>query len=301
MVGLVGGCVTDPPGQTGPPSPTPTAIASGLRRDFLAPGEAPAVVRELVEAAGTNNAIKLELTRARAALSVVSGTKATTWAWRDGTIAVVESDTQFVDQAIFDPRDYNLSDVAGMFQTAGRLSRSSQEQELQIVEYADRAVYMTVTTNPESQTIFFHKDGRLVAPLDLSTVGGITEALHDAVGDGASALGVGILPNQGGLWVDTAATGQTVVRTLRMPRFPARSSIRRDPGTLRPFPSSVVSPEVIVATRDRLLAKLKTSLSPNWSVTVEDRDREPGGPRMYWALAGDSVTTTLTGAEVGKG
>lgn len=260
------------------------------------------MVRELVEAAGTNNAIKFELTRTRAALSVVSGSQATTWAWRSGQITVVESDTQFVGQAIFDPRDYNLNDVAGMLQTAGRLSRSSQQQELQIVEYADRAVYMTVTTNPESQTIFFHKDGRLVTPLDLSTLEGVTEALRDTVAGKTSVLGIGILPNQGGLWVDATAAGQTVIRTLRMPRFPARSSARRDPGSAHPFDPALVSPEVVISTRDRLLSKLKSSLTPSWSVTIEARTRDQGpGPRMYWSLAGESVTTTLAGVEVDKG
>ena len=155
------------------PSSTPTPSSSIPVRDFLEPGEAAAVIKELVAAAGTINAIKVEISAHEASLSIVSGMTAKTWAWRNGTILVVDSDTQFVGQEIFDPRDYDVSDISGMFEKAATLAKSDSGQQLQIVEYADRTVYMTVTTNPESLTVFFRKDGSLVSQVDLTTLPGI--------------------------------------------------------------------------------------------------------------------------------
>ena len=77
-------------------------------RYFLGPGEATAVIKELVATAGTINAIKVEISAHDASLSIVSGMTAKTWAWRNGTILVVDSDTQYVGQEIFDPRDYEI-------------------------------------------------------------------------------------------------------------------------------------------------------------------------------------------------
>ena len=255
------------------------------------------MVNELIEAAGTINAIKVEISAHDASLSIVTGMTAKTWAWRDGKIEVVDSDTQYVGQAIFDPRDYDVSAIADMFKTAAALAKSSSGQQLQIVEYADRAVYMTVTTNPESLTVFFRKDGSLVSHVDLTTLSGLQEAYHDVVGTKTSINALGILPNQGGMYVDVAIL-DTIVRTIRQPRLPVRTSTRRETTTLSPFDPSLVNPSIIATSLSRISDKASmASPAPGWSLVVSTKDNT-AEPRMYFTVNGAQTVMTLDGVDV---
>jgi hypothetical protein len=280
-----------------PPSSTPTPSSSIPARDFLGPGEATAVIKELVAAAGTINAIKVEISAHEASMSIVSGMTAKTWAWRKGTILVVDSDTQFVGQKIFDPRDYDVSDISGMFETAATLAKSDSGQQLQIVEYADRTVYMTVTTNPESLTVFFRKDRSLVSQVDLTTLNGIREAYSDVVETKKLVNAFGILPNQGGMYVDVAVL-DTIVRTVRQPRLPVRTTTRREATKLSQFDPALVKPTIIAASLDRLSARTSTqTIAPGWSLEVSTKDNTPE-PRMYFTVNGEQSVLTLDGVDV---
>jgi len=280
-----------------PPSSTPVPSSSVPVRDFLQPGEATAVVKELIEAAGTINAIKVEISVHDASLSIVSGMTATTWAWRNGKIGVVDSDTQYVGQKIFDPRDFHLSDIQSMFDTAATLAKSSSGQQLQIVEYADRTVYMTVTTNPESLTVFFRQDGSLVSQVDLTTLTGIQEAYNDVVGTKQYINSLGILPNQGGMYVDVAVL-DTIVRTVRQPRLPVRTATRREDTTLAPFDPALVKPTIVASSLDRICAKANLQSPPaGWSLEVDTKDNT-AEPRMYFTIAGQQTVMTLDGVDV---
>ena len=255
------------------------------------------MIKELIEAAGTINAIKVEISIHDASLSIVSGMTAKTWAWRNGKIEVVDSDTQFVGQAIFDPRDFDVSNIAGMFATAAALAKSDSGQQLQIVEYADRTVYMTVTTNPESLTVFFRKDGSLVSHVDLTTQAGIQEAYDDVVGTKKYVNALGILPNQGGMYVDVAVL-DTIVRTVRQPRLPVRTSTRREVTTLAPFDPALVKPSIIASSLDKICAKAGLASPPaGWSLVVSSKDNTPQ-PRMYFTVNGDQTVMTLEGVDV---
>ena len=255
------------------------------------------MIKELIEAAGTINAIKVEISIHDASLSIVSGMTAKTWAWRSGKIEVVDSDTQYVGQAIFDPRDFDVSKIAGMFATAAALAKSDAGQQLQIVEYADRTVYMTVTTNPESLTVFFRKDGSLVSQVDLTTQAGIQEAYDDVVGTKKYVNALGILPNQGGMYVDVAVL-DTIVRTVRQPRLPVRTTTRREVTTLAPFDPALVKPSIIASSLDKICAKAGLASPPaGWSLVVSSKDNTPE-PRMYFTVNGDQTVMTLEGVDV---
>jgi hypothetical protein len=255
------------------------------------------VVKELVAAAGTINAIKVEISVHDASLSIVSGMTATTWAWRKGKIEVVDSDTQYVGQKIFDPRDFNVSDITGMFSTAATLAKSSSGQQLQIVEYADRTVYMTVTTNPESLTVFFRQDGSLVSPVDLTTLAGIREAYLDVVGSKSYVNALGILPNQGGMYVDVVVL-DTIVRTVRQPRLPVRTTTRREDTTLAPFDPATVKPTVVASSLDKICAKANLDSPPaGWTLEIDTKDNT-AEPRMYFTVNGEQTVMTLDGVDV---
>ena len=255
------------------------------------------MIKELVEAAGTINAIKVEISVHDASLSIVTGMNAKTWAWRNGKIEVVDSDTQYVGQKIFDPRDFDVADISGMFATAAGLAKSSSGQQLQIVEYADRTVYMTVTTNPESLTVFFRQDGSLVSQVDLTTLAGIQEAYSDVVGTKQYVNQLGILPNQGGMYVDVAVL-DTIVRTVRQPRLPVRTTTRNESTTLAPFDPAVVKPTIIASSLDKICAKANLSSVPaGWSLVVSSKDNT-AEPRMYFTVNGVQTVMTLDGVDV---
>lgn len=300
-VGALGlaGCSATATRPSATPTPSKATPSSSVpQRDFTKPGEAPAVVKELIAAAGTINAIKVEISVHDASLSVVSGMTAKTWAWRNGKIEVVDSDTQFVGQKIFDPRDFDLSDVAGMFARAAKLAKSGSGQQLQIVEYADRTVYMTVTTNPESLTVFFRQNGTLVSQVDLTTLAGLQEAYNDVVGTKKLVNALGILPNQGGMYVDVAVL-DTIVRTVRQPRLPVRTATRREATTLAQFDPALVKPAVIASSLAEISAKADNNQtpSPGWSLVVDCRDKTPE-PQMYFTVGGSQTVMTLDGVDV---
>jgi len=298
IAGGVAACTTTTAPPTAPPGrPTPTATPSAVEvRDFTEPGEARRIVEELIAAAGTIQAIKVELEPATASLSVVSGMEARTYAWRNGRIVRVESDTRFVGQALFDPRDFRFDDLAGLFATAGTLAKSTTAQQLQIVEYSDRVVLMTVSTNPESLTVFFRRDGSLISHVDLTTVAGLTEALTDAVGSKRSVLSLGVLPGNGGCYVDTPGGTDIVVRTVRMPKLPVRSSSRRETSSLAPFDPKELRPGIVIGVLNKALGKAGVSAAP-WSLTV-DRRGGVSEPRMYFSVGGTDVVTTITGVDI---
>jgi len=278
-------------------SPTPTPSPSGpVVRDFTEPGEARQVIEELITAAGTIQAIKVEIEKGFASLSIVSGMEARTYAWRAGVISLVESDTRFVGQAIFDPRDFKFDDLGSLFATAAALSKSTASQQLQIVEYSDRVVLMTVTTNPESTTVFFRKDGTLISPVDLSTAAGLAEAVSDAVGTKRSILALGVLQGNGGCYVDTSGGDGVIVRTIRMPKLPVRTAARREPTTLQPFSPALVKPPIVVEVLQKARAKAGASAAP-WSLVI-DRRGGVAEPQMHFTIGGTELVTTMTGVDI---
>ncbi len=290
-------------GCTPQPNPTPSPAPSRsesktatLTRDFTAPGQARAVIEEMIAAAGTIQAIKVELEKTEASMSVVSGMEARTYAWRDGRVVKVDSDTRYVGQAIFDPRDFRIDDLGSLFATAAALSKSGAPQQLQIVEYADRTVLITVTTNPESLTVFFRKDGSLIAPVDLSTAGGLASAIREVVGTKRSVLALGVLPNNGGCFVDTTAGDGVIVRTVRMARLPVRTAARREPTSLQAWDPALVHPSIVIDVLTRTMSTNGASTAP-WSLVIDRR----GGvavPQMHFTIGGTEMVTTLEGVDI---
>lgn len=291
LAGLLTGCAADPvPAATTTPSVAENASPSPAARDFTRPGEATAVIEELLEAAGTINAIKLEISRDAASLSVVEGMTAKTYAWRAGRVEQVDSDTQYVGQAIFDPRAFAVDPVARLFARAAELSGSTSAQELQVVDYNDGLVLMTVTTTPESQTVFFRQDGSPVDRLDLTTAAGLEECVSDAIGTRTSVLALGVLPGQG-CYVDTPGANDTIDRTLRGERLPARTSARNQQPTAQPFETRLVDVGLLVA-----LAVRYAGGTPLDAVTLlVERPADASAPRVRVTAGGTTTLTTLTG------
>lgn len=279
-----------PPAVAGSTSPTPTAAAD-LRR----PGAARRAVDQLLLASGGLPVIKLDVSATEATLSALQGNRVVAWRWSRGKVLAVESDIQYIRQVAFSPDDYELDDLGALFDQAAHISGSRQDQQLQLVEYGSGQVLMTVTTRPESATVFFRPDGTPINQLDFTTTEGFTEALRDATEGQDQVIGIG-WSSEGGLWADHAAEEDTITRVTRQARVPAWTADRRGNGESPTFRPGVVDPEVLA----RLVRELpQQTRQPGAAVSFEiTRSEQLAMPLVRWKVGGAERTTTLGGTDV---
>ncbi|MFT3970788.1 MAG: hypothetical protein QM695_11055 [Micropruina sp.] len=285
-IGVLGGCT-----QPAPP-PTPTA-SSTVRLDLTAPGQARAMIRRLIAKAGTQRLIQVEVTKGWAAITVVKDDQAETWAWRDNTIKQVDTDVAYVQQTVFSIDDFNINDVGALFRASAGISGSESSQELQIVDSSAGEVFMSVSTVPESRTVFFYPDGSLLPTLDFNTEGGIQRGLADVIGTRTTAIAVGVQSTLG-TWVDSPGSVTTTIRRLRTSTVPVTINERSQKPDLPPFNVTRVKAAAIW----RVLADARTKgnfdAGTRWQVAIDDRART-GVPRMYFTIGTTSTTTDLDG------
>ncbi len=286
-----------PPTMTPTASPTPTPSPTPTI-DLTAAGAAQRMLDRLLTAAGPGQLIMVEVTAQTAAVSVLASgeTEPVTWAYRDHKIGQVDSDLQYVDQASFQLADFDLTNVGRLFRIAATLSDATDNQILQIVDYSGGQVMMTVTTNPESRTVFFNPDGSLLPELDYHTETGVAAGLADVLADRVIVRQVGV-DSETGAWVDYAGPGESTVRRQRPPKVQVTTVSRDDPPPLAPFEASQVDPDRIWQVVQRTIRALDLEPEVAWSVTVDDRT-ETGTPRLYFQIGGASLITDLNGREL---
>ncbi|MBK8448330.1 MAG: hypothetical protein IPL41_17055 [Micropruina sp.] len=290
-VGLLVGCV-----QPAQPTPTPTPTVSEVTVDLTAPGQARSMVRRLIAKAGTPQLIQVEITQQWAAITVVKNEQPETWAWRDNTVKQVDSDVAYVQQRVFSIDDFNISDVGALFRAASGISGSESSQELQIVDSSAGDLFMSVSTNPESRTVFFYPSGALLPTLDFNTEGGIRAGLDDVIGSRSTALAIGVQSTLGA-WLDLTGSDTTTIRRLRTATVPVTINERSGRPDLPPFSVSRLRAEAIWQVLSQARQRGDFDASTRWQVTVDDRARL-GGPRMYFTIGNDSFVTDLTGHEI---
>jgi hypothetical protein len=282
-------------GQANPAAPASVSASAtpSPDADLNQPGQAAAAIEALIAAAGSAHAIKAELDATTASLSVVIGQDAVTWQWRDGTATRVESDTAYVGQAIFDPRDFNLRSLGDLFRRAAQVAGASQRQRLHIVEYADGHVYMTVTTNPESAPVFFLPDGSLVKTLDFQSASGIAQGLAEAAAGRSHIIAAGLDAASGGAYVEARGVWGQIVRSLRMSQLPPRDTVRSEFTALGEFNPHVIDAAAI----SRVLARLPSLTGHADGAVALAIDRRDGAdePAMYFSAGGRELKTTLSG------
>ncbi len=195
------------------------------------------VVQRLHEVAAGLPVLKVDVTWQQATLTALLPDKSVrSYSWRDGQIAHVDSDIQYLGQATFDPADYPVDSVGRMFDVAD-LRGVRGELVLQVVEYRDGQVLMTVTSRPETTTVFFRKDGTAVTTLGYTSVADITVGLGEVVGNGTALYAVGFNPTRG-YWADLTDDDAGVVlsrsRVGGVPVFETRRSETLDVATFSP-------------------------------------------------------------------
>jgi len=283
------GCASAPA-----PQPAPSSSAVPLSQ----PGAADAAVAQLVSAAGTNLAIRVAITQQTASLTYVTGDDAVTLGWKDGAVSPEDSDVTYVGQTAFAVSSFDLSDVGHMFAQAAALTGSSANQQLQINEYNTGRVLMTVTTSPESQTIFFRSDATIINWLSFTMADGMAEALRDvATGEDVIALGL----NDQGFYADIRVDSATIERVVRPAKLPAYSALRSATSSLTAFDPNVVS----AATLAKLLTQAPILAGkPDAAATmvIDNRDNlgQPairvsvGLSTRVYSLAGVDITSQVS-------
>lgn len=288
VLGLVGGC-TQP---TASLSPSPSASAASL--DLTEPGQARTMVRKLIAKAGTPDLIQVEISKQWAAITVVKNGQPETWAWRDDTIKQVDTDVVNVAQTVLSIDDFNINDVGGLFRAAASISGSESSQQLQIVDSSSGEVFMSVSTNPESRTVFFYPDGSLLPTLDFNTAGGIDQGLADVTASRATAMAVGVQSTVGA-WLDYAGSTTSTVRRLRTSTVPVTINERSQRPDLPVFSVARVNANAIWRVLEAARQRGEFDASTRWQVTVDARS---GVPRMYFTIGNKSLVADLDGREV---
>ena len=289
------GCVPGP-GAT----PTSASItATPADPDFSEPGAAESMVESLLTDAGSRQALMVEITTDSVQVSVLAAdAKPVTWAHRDGKSAEVPSDLAYVDQATFDVAKFNISRVGGLFRAAASMSGSEEKQSLTIVDYSGGEVMMSVSTFPESRTIFFNPDGSLLAQLNFDTPDGMAAGIKEAVGLQLTVYSVTVQSDEGA-WADYPGNEEgTTVRRTRTAKVPVTTNIRKETPPLTVFVAARIRPDAVWKVVDAVRGTSTVPADAPWSVVIEDRDSS-GVPRMYFSIGPTSLTTDLNGDVIG--
>lgn len=277
--------IGDPAGGPGTPG------ASAL--DLTEPGVAQDVLDRLAAAAGDHPIIVVSITQTTASIAVVADGTAQTWAYRDGEIQRVQSDINYVSQATFVVSDFNLSDVGALFRAAAAVAGSASNQELQIVDYSGSTAALTVSTNPESRTVFFHPDGTLLPTLDFSSRGGLRAGYADVVGERTIAHSL-TFGSQDGVSLDAPdAEGTTMIRRQRSARTPVIVTTRSEAPTMPLFDPRTVHPDVVWDVLERLHAAGTFTLDESWTCVVDARTNRT--PTLSFLVGSQRFTTDLEG------
>lgn len=268
------------------PNPTPST-------ELLTPGAAQKVVGELLgQIADPSSVVRLRITGDQARLTYVDEwSKPVSEIWRDGKITTQDEGTDTVVSSSFDPRDFNISDVGAMFEKSAQLCGSAENQELQITEYANSKILMTVSTTPESSTVFFRPDATVIMPLDFTSAEDVSQALTEAVGPSTRILAAGLTADQ--LWVDVASGPGTVTRRIRKTSVPVYSLQRKQSISDEPFAPSLIDAKILAEK----FAAAAESESKDFVATVKQQ-KDEDQPFINFSHGGTQELTSLDGTPV---
>lgn len=270
---LLVGCTPDPqptsptpvvptPTPTDSATPTPTASPSPWTDDRLPlefPVEGPlteednaaVVTKELHRVAAGLPVLKLDITADQATLTALTpGEDVVSYLWSNDVIDATATDFQYLGQATFRPEDYPLASIGRMFDVAD-LRGVHGEPIYQIQEYREGVVLQTVSSLPETATVFFLPDGSAVPFL------GVTSAVDIADGLAATTHELPLIHQFGfteerGYWVHYPDGDETRTRT-RLGGVPVYETPSTETDLPPAFDPEVIDPRVVsmVLTRHR--------------------------------------------------
>ena len=273
------------------PDPTPSLPVTFDIATPLIDGGAATVVAKLHELSGLRPALKLDVSEEEVTLVVLDkDLTARSYRWRDGIIEPAETDVQYLRQTIFWPTDFALDNVHLIFDNAALLGTSSSGQNLQVVEYRPGQVLMSVTTTPESATIFLRPDGSVFRNLDTTSVADIREGIAAVTEATSRVYSVGFNPDLG-YWSELPVADDSTERRSRMENRPTYLSQRARTSELKTFDPDVVDPVA--------LAQSIASLSTGEGCAVEIDNRfERVQPVVTYQCDGETYHSDLQGRDL---
>lgn len=272
------------------PEPTPSLPAEFAVSESILDGGAALVVRELHEISGLRPALKLDISENDVTLTVLSiGKEVRSYRWRDGIIELAETDVEYLRQTSFWPTDFELGNVRRIFDVAALLGTSSNGQVLQVVEYRPGRVYMSVTTTPESNTIFFRKDGTVFRDLGRSSVADIRDGLTEVAGGSRQVYKIGFDGN--GYYAELPVGEGVIERRSRMAHRPMFSSQRSGTSSMESFDPRLIDPSAIAET----IAAHSSSAGCNVQI---DNSFERVQPVVTYQCDGETFHSDLRGTDL---
>lgn len=303
---LVAGCAPSQPPAPPRPSPTPSdtvtpslipteereptlPLLHEITGSLLEGDNAADVISELERVADDKPVLKLDLTANEATVVVLDDGKAAAYRWADDVIDETTTDFQYFDQQTFDPDSFPLDSIGRMFDIADLLEVRG-ELVYQIQQYRQDEVLQTVSSRPETTTVFFREDASAVPKLGVTSAADIRLGLKDVAGDAAEIHQFGFDPEKG-FWAELTDEGKPISRkrTGGIPTFEAPST--PDEG-LTPFDPGLVDPAVVAQTITRL--------SPDGSPcgVVVERTENDELPTMEFTCDGVGHHTDIRGREL---
>lgn len=286
---------------------TPSASASVLaaESDLYSPGLAQQVVSELVDATGGEPIVRVVISRTQARVTYIgSGDRPSSMVWSNGVITPSDDGTDLVAATSFDPNTFDLSDIAALFTEAALLSGSNEKQELQINEYDHGQVLMTVTTTPESSTVFFDRDGAPIPRLDLTDDADLAAGLDDVYDTRLLVLQVGVTVSAGDtagvgdqVWADVVTTPDMVERRIRTATVPMFLTQRHETPSNQQFDQTLIDPAVIAQLIRTAPVQLEQPDATDVTITV-DQPSDADAPQITVAAGGQQMITDLDGVKI---
>ena len=269
------------------------ATASPFSRDV-----APQIVDELVQAAGGAPVTKVDITSKQVSVTVRVGATAQIWSWQAGQITSTQAASSQTVSRPFNPDSFALERISQMLSTAATVAGSRKNQELQVLEYNQGVVLISVSTRPETAPVFFRPNGSLINTVDFATTAGMTEALRDAVDGSRQVLAISYQSGKG-VMVDTpSGTDGIMVRRTRPAALPAWAVERRGDTSAQLFSPSDISPTVLAGLMAQIPITLgKAPLASQLSFRIDMSDKR-SLPTIHFSLDGSTVVTDITGKDI---
>ncbi len=297
FLSIFSGCNGDPSGLNTPlktldPSGTETPIG-----DLRVPGAARKALNDTISVAGIHPVLKVEITKNRIEVAFLIDSKARTFRWENDTVTEVISSTEYFGQSSFNPNDFNIDDLGALFSTAADKSGSSSSQMLQIVEFNQGQVLMTVTTNPETLPVFFRQDGTVIEGVEMTTLSGVKQALEDVIGSHSQIITMGF-DSKEGLWIEAPGPKDgTIIRRTRPINTPAFEVPRKGNPEAPTFNPSQIRPEVLTRLINGGVRKADGKVEAvSFTISVDPQLGEPvirlnvNGQVTSYELSGIPVT-----------
>ena len=285
------------PGNSATPSRS-TTLSIDPAHDLFTPGLAAQVVAELAgKARGPIVRVVIDRTQVRLTY-VASGDRPATLKWTKGETTESDDGTDLVTATPFDPAAFNLTDIAALFAQASEIAGDDTRQELQINEYNLGQVLMTVTTNPETTTVFFNADGTLIPRLDLTDNEALATAIADATaGQAPDAV---VIDRDQQVAADYRRPNGIVERRIRPMTGPVYITRRKETLSTIAFDPAQIDVAVVGRILRTYPGMLSNSSASPITITIS-REAEDPQPRLRVAVGNQVEVLDLTGVPVDEG